>query len=196
MMDITLPKAGGLTFSTASHKLEDSETVSARVEESLNATSKLYDLSDIQRQAVTMSIHHIFDKIHERFEHAYNHTIDGETNKKRELITLNFDFRIANSVDIIILNTFMSFGDSTDLQLSIPISVFYRTYQESLYVISNKVLKERFNKPSKANMVCYFKSLNQTSILCVTQRSNANISSRLHFSINELYLTKKVTDEL
>jgi len=53
-----------------------------------------------------------------------------------------------------ILNNFSSFGGSTNLQLSIPISVFYRAYQETLYIMlslspcDHKALEERFNTPS------------------------------------------------
>ena len=198
---LPLPKNSGLTTSTNSHILNDSDTVSVTVEQSLSKTSmsELYDFSDIQKQALISSIKVVFNTIHERFEHAYNHSVHGENHKKRKLISLSIDFEfLPKPISIVIFNTFMSFGEFTSLQLSIPISLFYKSYLEELCKLLNientpssrKALKEHFTRPTKANIICYFKSLSQSSILCATQRSDANISSRLNFSINDLYLKK------
>lgn len=150
----------------------------------------LYAFSDIQLGCLSKTIKQIIQSLYIPIQQELI-SKDGFSAKKLNVGSIN----ILN-YNLKILNTFNTFGLETNLELKIPIKMFYNLYVQHLcdyYEVENSksgknCIKMHLNRPNKPQMELFFKSLSQTNLLVNSQRCSSLIDKHLIFSINTTFL--------
>lgn len=177
-----------INTTAASKNLLPSEEVVTKIMTALgNTPINIFAFSEVQLECLKNAIAQTIKNLHVPLKDELS-SKDGFPAKKLTVGTLPI-----LGYPIKLLNTFHTFGVDTDLEVKIPIKMFYDLYVQNLcdhYGVPNHKLGRKLIKShlSRSQMLLFFKTLSQTDLLITSQRSSSQINKHLLFSLNRTFL--------
>ena len=150
----------------------------------------LYDFSDIQLECLRSAVTQIFENLHVPLSQELLLKNGFSANRLQVGNFYVLDYTVK------VLNTFRTYDLGTELELQIPIKMFYDLYVKNLCAHfgvaddkdGRKEIKIHLSQPNKVQMGLFFKSLSQSELLATSQRCSSQIDKQLLFSLNKLFL--------